>query len=247
MSVFADVFAPSDPNLVDLSKVFQFPSAAHLLGTDSMGRDVLSRILYGGRISLAVSLLSVAISTCLGIIMGGISGYLGGWVDNLLMRVIDALLSIPQLIIMLSLQAIIQGGAISIILIIGLTSWMATARVIRTSFVVLKEKEYVKSAILMGASPGRVVIHHLLRGSLPELLIIGVFNCSSAIFAEVSLSFLGIGIPPEIPSWGNMLTGAQSDVMTGAWWIALFPGLMIVVSLLAVNFIGENIKRKFNY
>lgn len=245
VTIFSSVFSTHNPTEVDLKKVFLSPSAKNLLGTDNMGRDVFSRILYGGRISLSVSVLSVLISTAVGILFGGISGYIGGWVDNLLMRILDALLAIPTLIIMLSLQAVIKGGVVSMILIIGFTGWMSTARIVRSQFIEIKEKDFVKAAQVLGTPHWKIIVNHLLRNSLSGIFVIAIFNCSHAVFTEVSMSFLGIGIPPQIPSWGNMLNNAQNDIMVGAWWVGVFPGLMIVLSMLAINFIGESLKKNY--
>lgn len=245
VTIFANVFSTHNPTEVDLKNVFLGPSVKNLLGTDNMGRDVFSRILYGGRISLSVSVLSVLISTAVGILFGGISGYIGGWVDSLLMRILDALLAIPTLIIMLLLQAVIKGGVVSMILIIGLTGWMSTARIVRSLFIEIKEKDFVKAAHVLGTPYWRIILNHLLRNSLSSIFVIAIFNCAHAVFTEVSMSFLGIGIPPQVPSWGNMLNNAQNEIMIGAWWVGVFPGLMIVFSMLAINFLGESLKKKY--
>lgn len=245
LAVFANVFATHSPTEVNLKNVFSSPSANNVFGTDNLGRDIYSRILYGGRISLSVSILSVLLSTVVGTLFGGISGYIGGWWDSLMMRILEALLAIPTLIIMMALQAITRGGTVSLILIIGLTGWMTTARIVRSQFMELKEKEFVKAAHILGTPHWKILVNHLLRNSLSAIFIISIFNCAHAVFTEVSLSFLGIGIPPQTPSWGNMLNNAQNDMLIGAWWGGVFPGLMIVVSLLAINFLGESLKKKY--
>ena len=245
LSVFSNLFTSYSPVDVNLGKVFMQPSKNHILGTDNMGRDVYTRIIYGGRVSLSVSILAVLISTIIGVLFGGISGYIGGWFDSFMMRILDALLAIPSLIIMLALQAIIKGGVVSMILVIGFTGWMSTARIVRSQFIELKEKEFVKAAVILGTPSWRIMLDHLLRNSLSGIFVIAIFNCAHAVFTEVSLSFLGIGIPPQIPSWGNMLSNAQNDILIGAWWVALFPGIMIVISMLSINFLGESLKNKF--
>jgi ABC-type dipeptide/oligopeptide/nickel transport systems, permease components len=245
LSVFANVISTHNPVEVNLKNVYSHPGANNLLGTDNMGRDIFSRILHGGRISLSVSVVSVLISTVVGVLFGGISAYVGGWFDGLMMRILDALLAIPTLIIMLALQAVIHGGVVSMILIIGLTGWMSTARIVRSQFIELKEKEFVQAAYVMGTPHRKIILNHLLRNSLSGIFVIAIFNCAHAVFTEVSLSFLGIGIPPQIPSWGNMLNNAQNDILIGAWWVGVFPGTMIVLSLLAINFLGEALKKKY--
>lgn len=245
LSSFANVFSPHSPVDVNLKNVFSSPDKDYFLGTDNMGRDIFSRILYGGRVSLSVSILSVLLSTTVGIVFGGISGYIGGWMDGFMMRILDALLAIPTLIIMLALQAIIKGGMTSMIIIIGLTGWMSTARIVRSQFIELKEKDFVRAAYILGTPPWRIIVNHLLRNSLSGIFVIAIFNCAHAVFTEVSLSFLGIGIPPQTPSWGNMLNNAQNDILIGAWWVGVFPGIMIVLSMLSINFLGETLKKKY--
>lgn len=245
LSIFASLFSKYNPVEVNLKNVFSHPNSKNILGTDNMGRDIFTRLLYGGRVSLSVSIVAVIISTIIGILFGGISAYIGGWFDGLMMRILDALLAIPSLIIMLALQSVIRGGIVSLILVIGFTGWMSTARIVRSQFMDLKEKEFVKAAEIMGTPAWKIMWSHLLRNSLSGIFVIAIFNCAHAIFTEVSLSFLGIGIPPQIPSWGNMLTNAQNDIMIGAWWVGLFPGIMIVISMLSINFLGESLKNKF--
>lgn len=245
-AVFAPIIAPFDPNEMNLANSYASPNTKHLLGTDKLGRDVLSRLLFGGRVSLSISILSVTIASLVGIIIGGISGYFGGWVDSIIMRVLDALLAIPNLIMIIALQAIIQGGVLSLILIISMTSWLTTARVIRSLFIDLKEKQFVKSAILLGTSIPKIMINHILRNSMSSFFVIFIFNCATALFVEVSLSFLGIGVPPDIPTWGNMMMDAQTDLFIGAWWMIIPAGLMIILTVLSINYLGEELKQNSN-
>lgn len=246
-SIFAPIIAPQDPFEVQLANVLKKPDKTYIMGTDAMGRDVFSRILYGGRVSLSVGIFSVIISTFVGVIYGGISGYFGGKVDNIMMRLLDTLLAVPTLIIMLALQAIIRGGVFSIILVIGLTSWLSTARIVRSQFAELRDKNFVKAAIVMSTPTWKILIKHLLTNSMPAIVVISTLNCAQSIFMEVSMSFLGIGVPQGTPSWGNMLNNAQSDILSGAWWVAVFPGATIVISMLCINFIGEYLKKRVTY
>lgn len=247
VTIFAPVIAPYDPNEVDLENGYSHPNNEHILGTDVFGRDVLSRLLFGGQVSLSISILSVTITTFIGILIGGISGYIGGWLDSFIMRLLDALLAIPNLILIIAFQAILNKGMISLIIIIGATSWLSTARIVRGQFIELKEKQFVKTARLLGTSAPRMIVQHFLRNSLSAILVIFVFNCASALFVEVSLSFLGIGVPPDIPSWGNMMMNAQSDLFIGAWWLIIPPGLMIVLTVLSINYLGEETKKKLAF
>lgn len=246
-SIFSPLIAPYSPYIVDLSSVMQTPNKIHIMGTDAMGRDIFSRILYGGRVSLSVGIFSVMISTSIGIIYGGISGYKGGKADSLMMRLLDTFLAIPSLIVILALRAFIKGGAVSLILIIGCISWMSTARIVRSQFIELKQKNFVKAAVIMGTPTYKIFIKHLLKNSLPEIVVMATLNCAQSIFMEVSLSFLGIGIPLGTPSWGNMLNNAQNDILSGAWWVAVFPGITIILVMLSINFIGDYLKNKVKY
>jgi len=242
LTLLSDYLATLPVNEMDLDSVYSPPGEGHLLGTDHLGRDVYSRLLQGGKVTLAVAGLSVALSFVIGVIYGGISGYAGGWTDSIMMRILEALISIPSLIFVLAFQAIMQGGIWGMIFIIGVTGWFTTARIVRSEFIRLKEAEYVKMAKMFGTPWWRIITGHLLRNSLPPLFVVTIFNLAGAVFIEVSLSFLGIGIPPAIPSWGNMLYNAQNDLLIGAWWIGLFPGLLIFLTILSVNFIGEALK-----
>ena len=246
-AVAAPLLTSADPSAVNLAKVLNSPSSTLIMGTDNMGRDVFSRLLYGGRVTMLVALAATVISTVLGILYGGVSGYIGGRTDDIMMRLLEALIAIPSLIIILCLQAFLHGGLIVIIVIIGLTSWMQVARIVRAGFVETKSKNFVKCAVMLGTPARRIFIRHLLRNSLSGILVITIYNCASAVFTEVTLSFLGLGIPPEMASWGNMLTNAQNYMLVGAWWIALYPGLMIVLLILAVNFLGERAKRYYGF
>ena len=239
LTVFSSLLAPFSPNKMNMEEVYSAPSSERWLGTDHLGRDVLSRLLEGGKVTLAVASSSVILSLVIGVVYGGISGYFGGVIDTVMMRLLEALITIPSLIIILVFQAIIQGGMWGMALLIGLTGWLVTARIVRSEFIRLKEEEFVKMANMFGTPVWKILWGHLLRNSIPAIFVVTLFNFAGAIFMEVSLSFLGIGIPPAIPSWGNMLYYAQNDILIGAWWIALFPGIMIFLTILAINFIGE--------
>ncbi len=242
MTSFASIFSPYEPNAMDMDNVYISPGGGHLLGTDHLGRDVFSRLLEGGKVTLTVASVSVLLSLVIGVLYGGISGYVGGFVDMVMMRLLEALITIPSLIIILAFQAFMQSGMWSMALIIGLTGWLVTARIVRFEFIRLKEAEFVKMAKMFGTPMWKIIFSHLLRNSVPAIFVVTLFNFAGAVFIEVSLSFLGIGVPPAIPSWGNMLYYAQNDILIGAWWIGLFPGIMIFVTILAINFIGEALK-----
>ena len=214
------------------------------MGTDNMGRDVFSRILYGGRVSLSVALFSVLISTVVGSTYGVISGYFGKKIDSIMMRILDAFLAIPTLVIMLALQSIVRGGVASMILIIGFTGWFQTARIVRSQVISIKGKNYVRAAKVLGTPTYKIMVNHLLRNSMSAILVMTILNCAQAVFTEVSMSFLGMGVTEGMPSWGSMLTSAQNDILSGAWWIALYPGIVIAITMLSINFLGQGAKKK---
>ena len=242
LTLFSDLLVTQSVNVMDLDAVYSPPGDGHLLGTDHLGRDVFSRLLHGGKVTLTVAGLSVALSFIIGIIYGSISGYVGGWIDAIMMRMLEALISIPSLIFVLAFQAIMQGGMWGMTLIIGMTGWFTTARIVRSEFIRLKDAEYVKMAKMFGTPVWQIITSHLLRNSIAPLFVVTIFNLAAAVFIEVSLSFLGVGIPPSVPSWGNMLYNAQNDILIGAWWIGVFPGLLIFTTILSINFIGEALK-----
>ncbi|MBE1553266.1 ABC transporter permease [Sporosarcina limicola] len=242
MTVFAGLFSTYGPNEMDMDTIYQPPGKGHVLGTDHLGRDVFSRLLEGGKVTLTVAGVSVILSFIIGVLYGGISGYIGGAVDVIMMRFLEALITIPSLILILAFQAFMQGGMWSMALIIGVTGWLVTARIVRSEFIRLKEAEFVKMAKMFGTPMWKIIFGHLLRNSVPAIFVVTLVNFTGAVFIEVSLSFLGIGVPSAIPSWGNMLFYAQNDILIGAWWIGLFPGIMIFLTILAINFIGEVLK-----
>lgn len=235
-------FSVYGPNEMNLAITYQAPGPEHVLGTDHLGRDVLTRLLEGGKVTLLTAAISVLLSFGIGVLYGGISGYFGGMVDSIMMRILEAFLVLPSLVVILAFQVFAEGNVWSLGAIIGITNWLLIARIVRSEFVRLKNTEFVQVARMLGTPIPKILLQHLLRNSLPAVFVVTLFNFTNAIYIEVSLSFLGIGIPPAIPSWGSMLHYAQNDILTGAWWIAVFPGILILLTVLALNFIGESIK-----
>jgi peptide/nickel transport system permease protein len=235
-------FSGYGPNEMNLENTYQPPGSGHFLGTDHLGRDVLTRLLEGGKVTLITAAISVLLSFIIGVLYGGISGYFGGMIDSILMRILEALLVIPSLVVILAFQVLVEGSIWSLGVIIGITNWLMIARIVRSEFIRLKNAEFIQIARMLRTPIREILLQHLLRNSLPAVFVVTLFNFTSAIYIEVSLSFLGIGIPPAIPSWGSMLYYAQNDILAGAWWIAVFPGIMIFLTVLALNFIGESIK-----
>ena len=238
------LFTVYGPTEVDLDQVLQAPNAAHWFGTDSLGRDVFARVLYGGMVSLGVAAVTTAAALFLGLIYGGVSGYVGGKVDGVMMRAVDVVYSIPSTIIVLAFQMVFPNQILGLIIIMSLTSWMTTARVIRGRFLELKKTNFVMLAYGLNIPKRVILFQHMARNSLSSLIIIATFTFANAIVTETALSYLGVGIPIGVPSWGNMINNAQSYILTGRWWVVLFPGLLIIVSSLCVNFTGEYWKQQ---
>jgi peptide/nickel transport system permease protein len=236
----APLIAPYEFDAINLKAIRQPPSAGNLLGTDDLGRDLLTRILYGGRISITIGLLSALVGTGLGALIGAIAGYYGGTVDNLLMRFTDVAYSIPTLPLLIVLSSFSNSAVPVMVLIIGFLSWMPTARVVRGSVLSAKEKEYVEAARMIGA-PDRVIIwQHILPNIAGPIIVGATLGVGNAIIIESSLSFLGLGVQPPTPTWGNMLMDSQATMATKPW-LTIFPGLAILLVVLAVNFIGDGL------
>lgn len=241
-ALLTPLIAPYKIDQMDFTSIGQPPSLKHPMGTDNLGRDVMTRVMYGGRISLAVGLSVAILSALIGTFIGAISGYYGGWMDNILMRFTDLVLTIPALPLLMVVGAFLGGGkVIYIIIILGLLLWMYVARVIRASFLSLKEKEFVEAARAIGANNLRIIVKHILPNATGPIIVNVTLTVGLAIIMESILSFLGFGIQPPTPSWGNMLTDARST-MTTQPWLTWFPGLMIVITLLAVNFLGDGLR-----
>lgn len=233
--------APYRPSAIDLYSTTQAPGAEHLLGTDELGRDALSRLMYGSRVSLSVGLVATLISTGIGVFVGALAGYYGGLVDNLLMRFVDVMLSFPTLFLLIILAAYFKTTVFGVMVIIGLTGWMGVARLVRGEFLSLKEKEFTEAARALGVRDSRIIFRHLLPNAMAPVIVAATLNVGGSIIYESALSFLGVGIQPPAASWGNMLTNAQ-DYIWNAPWLAIWPGLMIFVTVLAFNFVGDGLR-----
>jgi peptide/nickel transport system permease protein len=241
LCLLAPLFTHAGPDVQDLTLRLHAPSASHWLGTDEFGRDVWARMLYGGRISLSVGLVAVAISLVIGIILGAIAGYFGGWVDQVIMRTVDIVLCIPTLFLILMLVVFIGPNLFNIMVIIGLTSWTDLSRLVRAEFLTLKTRDYILAAQSLGAKNPRIIFKHILPNALAPVFVSATFGVAGAILLESGLSFLGLGVQPPTPSWGNILT-AGKDYITQAWWLTLFPGLAIFVTVLGYNLLGDGLR-----
>jgi peptide/nickel transport system permease protein len=241
LSLAAPLLSPSAPNAQDLSLRLQAPGTAHWLGTDEYGRDVLARMLYGGRVSLTVGLVAVAIATLIGILLGAIAGYFGGWVDQVIMRFVDIVLCIPTLFLILIMIVFVGPSLFNIMVIIGLTSWPDLARLVRAEFLTLKQRDYVLAARAMGVPNFVIIFRHILPNAMAPVFVSATFGVAGAILLESGLSFLGLGVQPPSASWGNILS-AGKDYITQAWWLTLMPGLAIFLTVLAYNLLGDGLR-----
>lgn len=244
-TVFAPAFTSYDPLSVGLSATLQPPNGEHLFGTDELGRDIWTRLLYGGRVSLAVGIAAMLISVIIGTGYGAVSGFMGRSIDRVMMRVLDTLISIPSILLMIGIQVLLPRTLLTVVLVIGVTSWMPIARLIRAEILSLKSEIFVQASAVVGASSLQLLMRHLLPQCLPTITVMSISGVSHAILSEATLSFLGLGIPPHEPSWGNMLAGVQNYLLSGVWWIAVFPGLFITFTVLAVTFLGDILQDRF--
>ena len=252
-AIFAPYISPWDPEKINLDAMLEPPSVKHLMGTDELGRDLLTRILYGGRVSLSIGVMAMALAVIVGAIVGGVAGFYGGWVDNVLMRFTDMMLAFPQLFVLIILALALRdipiealrgtafASVFSIVLVIAVLAWMRVARVIRATFLSLKEKEFIEAARCCGVSNVRIMARHLLPNAMSPIIVAATFRVATSIITESGLSYLGFGVQPPTPTWGNMLRNAQTQ-MTRAPWTAIFPGLMIFIAVIAINFIGDGLR-----
>jgi len=240
-AMLAPVIAPYDPNEINVKAILLGPSMQHWMGTDGLGRDVLSRMLHGGRISLLVGLVAVGISTLIGILLGAIAGFYRGWVDVFIMRLVDVMLSIPSFFLILAVIAFLTPSIINIMIVIGLTSWMGVTRLVRAEFLSLCEREYVMASRTLGARDYRLIFKHLLPNSLTPIIVSAVLGVAGAVLMESGLSFLGLGVQAPQASWGNILTDGKEYIQF-AWWLSLFPGLAILITVLGYNLLGEGLR-----
>jgi peptide/nickel transport system permease protein len=246
-AVAAPVVAAKDPYKVDISAYRTGPAADHPLGTDSSGRDVFSRLLYAGRVSLSVGLVAVAIYTLIGVILGAFSGFYGGWADASIMRLADIVLSFPALILIITVVSVLGPSIYNIMLVIGLLGWPPIARIVRGLFLSLREREFVLASRTVGVSNGRIIVRHMLPNALAPVIVAATFGMANAILLEAGLSFLGLGVQPPTPSWGNMLTDAQSlTVLESMPWLWIPPGTMIALAVISINFLGDGLRDAFD-
>lgn len=242
VAILAPALAPFDPAAQGpLDQRWSPPSALHPLGTDHLSRDVLSRLIYGARVSLSVGLVAVAISTTLGTLMGAAAGYLGGWVDTVLMRLVDVVVAFPRLVLLIAVVALFQPSLVLVMVVVGLTEWPATARLVRGQVLTVREAEFVQAARALGFRETRILFRHVIPNSLGPVIVAATLGVGHVIVLEAGLSFLGLGVRPPTASWGGMVADGLRSLET-AWWVATFPGLAIVAAVVAFNVLGDGLR-----
>ncbi|VAX15960.1 Dipeptide transport system permease protein DppC (TC 3.A.1.5.2) [hydrothermal vent metagenome] len=241
VAIFAPVIAPRDPDQINTKNLLAPPSLEHLCGTDDLGRDVFSRMVYGARISLTVGFVAIGIATVIGVLIGATAGYFGGWIDDVLMRLVDLMLTIPTFFLILAVIAFLEPNIYNIMTVIGLTGWMSVARLVRAEFLGLKERDFVMAAKAIGVSDMVIILRHILPNAMAPVLVSATLGVAGAILTESALSFLGIGVQPPTPSWGNILTLGKDNIEF-AWWLSAFPGMAILITVMGYNLLGEGIR-----
>lgn len=243
LSALAPMITAYDRDAIDLGMIETPPSREHLLGTDELGRDVLTRLLYGGRVSLGVGLAATALQLVIGVTLGAIAGYFGGLVDNIIMRLVDIMMCFPFFVIAISMAAIMEPSVLSLVIIIGILQWPNIARIVRVEILSLKQREFIEAGRVLGLNSFEMITKHLLPNVLAPLIVYTTLAIANGILLEAGLSFLGMGVRQPQPSWGNMLTAAQSmRVLKSQWWLWIPPGLMVFLTVLSINFLGDGLR-----
>ncbi|MEZ4512801.1 MAG: ABC transporter permease [Chloroflexota bacterium] len=250
--VVGPMVTPYDIERSSLRERYQPPSLVHPFGTDDLGRDMLTRILAGGRISLNIGFMSMVVALAIGVTVGSVAGFYGGKVDNILMRFTDIMLTLPRLFLLIIMVLLLRGinwpylqesgGILAIILVLGVLSWMSIARLVRGAFLSLRQMEFVEAARSLGLSNRRIIVRHILPNAVTPVIVAATLGMARAIISESGLSFLGFGVQPPTPTWGNMLSNAQQEMLRGHMWMAIFPGLMIFITVIAINYIGDGLR-----
>ncbi len=241
VALFAPWISPYDPGQIRIKRVLEEPSAEHPFGTDPLGRDVFSRMIWGSRISLMVGFVAVGIATAIGIFLGALAGYYGRWVDSLIMRFVDIMLCFPTFFLILAVIAFLEPSIWNIMIVIGVTGWMGVARLVRAEFLSQKERDYAVAERALGAKDFRIIFRHILPNAMAPVLVSATLGVAGAILTESALSFLGIGVQPPTPSWGNILTAGKDNIDI-AWWLSFYPGMAILITVLGYNLLGEGIR-----
>lgn len=243
LAVLAPAISPFGRDTLDLYNIEAKPGGKHLLGTDELGRDVFTRLIYGGQISLSVGLIATLIQLAIGITLGSIAGYLGGWVDAVIMRIVDIIMCFPFFVIAISMAAILGPSIWNVIIIIGILQWTGVARIVRAEILTLKQREFIEAAKALGLDSKDIILHHLIPNIFAPIIVYATLGIAHGILLEAGLSFLGMGVKQPQPSWGNMLSAAQSmRVLQSEWWLWMPPGLMVFLTVLSINFLGDGLR-----
>lgn len=240
-ALFAPIIATSDPAAINMKSVFLPPSSEHFFGTDELGRDVFSRVVYGARVSIFIGIVAVGISVVIGTILGLVAGFYGKWTDSLIMRFTDVMLCFPAFFLILAVIAFLNPSLTNVMVVIGLTGWMGVARLVRAETMSVKNREYIVAARLAGLANGKILFKHILPNVVSPVFVTATLGIAGAILVESSLSFLGLGVQPPTPSWGNILTSGKDNIMF-AWWLSFFPGIAILLTALGYNMLGEGLR-----
>jgi len=240
-ALLAPSIAPYDPLAPDYAAILMPPGVAHFLGTDELGRDLLTRLMYGARISLVIGFIGEGVSLTIGLILGSISGWYGGWIDDLIMRITDVFFAIPSLMFLIVVVSIVKPGPVSIFLALGFISWPSETRMMRSQVMSIKNMDYVTAAQAIGVSTPRMLIQHIMPNAIAPMIVLGTLGIAGVIQSEAILSFLGLGIQIPIPSWGTMINTGQNYIFNAAWY-AIFPGLAIMITVLGFNFLGDGLR-----
>jgi peptide/nickel transport system permease protein len=247
LAIFAPLITHYDRDQVDMLNAYQKPSSEHLLGTDDLGRDTFTRLIYGGRVSLSVGLVSTAISLIIGVFLGSIAGYAGGWVDNLIMRVVDVVMCFPFFVIAIAIAAVLGPSIYNVMFISGILSWTKICRIVRAEVMAIKGREFIEAAISLGLESREIIVKHILPNVLAPIIVYATLGIATGILSEAGLSFLGLGVKQPQPSWGNMLAAAQSlRSLRLHWWLWIPPGLMVLVTILSINILGDGLRDAFD-
>lgn len=242
-AVAAPVLAPYCPDAIDLARIEVAPGPGHPFGTDRLGRDVLTLVLFGARVSLAVGLAATGLAVLVGVALGAAAGFHGGRVDAALMRFVDLMLAMPAFFLLVTLQALLTPSVGGLIAAVALVGWMRVARIARGEFLGLRQREFAEAALALGVPSGRLIWRHLLPNAAGPIVVVATLGVADAILIESALSFLGLGVPPYLPSWGNLILSGQLNILNGVWWTALFPGGMLLATTLSITFLGDGIQQ----
>jgi peptide/nickel transport system permease protein len=245
VALFAPLLSPYDPGEINVNDILLPPHKAHLLGTDELGRDLLARMIWASRVSLKVGFVAMGIAVVIAVVLGSVAGYYGGKIDSFIMRLVDIMLCFPTIFLILAVIAVLGPSIIMIMVVIGLTGWPAIARLLRAEFLSLKERDFVAAARTLGASDRRIIFRHILPNALAPVVVAATLGVAGAILTESALSFLGIGVQPPTPSWGNILTSGKVYI-DFAWWLSLFPGVAILITVLGYVLLGEGLRDALN-